>query len=68
MSFYTCNGKKISDEGRIIGRGMSFQRTRRITGYLVDDLDRWNTSKACEERDRVKHCMKELVIRQNNAD
>ncbi len=33
----------------------SFQRIRRITGYLVGTLDRFNNAKRAEERDRVKH-------------
>jgi len=32
-----------------------FQRIRRITGYLVGTLDRFNDSKRSEERDRIKH-------------
>lgn len=32
-----------------------FHRIRRITGYLVGTLDRFNNGKAAEERDRVKH-------------
>ena len=32
-----------------------FERIRRITGYLVGTLDRWNDAKRAEERDRVKH-------------
>lgn len=32
-----------------------FQRIRRITGYLVGTLDRFNDAKRAEERDRVKH-------------
>ena len=32
-----------------------FHRIRRITGYLVGTLDRFNTGKRSEERDRVKH-------------
>lgn len=34
-------------------------RTRRITGYLVGDLDGWNSGKQAEEKDRVKHSVKE---------
>lgn len=34
---------------------MPFQRLRRITGYLVGDLKRWNNGKRAEEHDRVKH-------------
>ena len=32
-----------------------FERLRRITGYLVGSLERWNNAKKAEERDRVKH-------------
>lgn len=32
-----------------------FSRIRRITGYLVGDMDRWNDAKRAEEHDRVKH-------------
>ena len=32
-----------------------FDRVRRITGYLVGTLDRFNDGKRAEERDRVKH-------------
>lgn len=35
--------------------GQPFERVRRITGYLVGTLDRWNNAKQAEERDRVKH-------------
>lgn len=34
---------------------ISFQRIRRITGYLVGTLERFNDAKKAEERDRVKH-------------
>ena len=40
---------------RLIGEGVKFQRIRRITGYLVGTLDRFNDAKRAEERDRVKH-------------
>ena len=32
-----------------------FDRIRRITGYLVGNMDRWNDAKTHEEADRVKH-------------
>lgn len=32
-----------------------FERVRRITGYLVGTLNRWNNAKQAEEKDRVKH-------------
>ena len=40
---------------RMIGEGVKFQRIRRITGYLVGTLDRFNDAKRAEEHDRVKH-------------
>lgn len=38
-----------------LGHGVKFERIRRITGYLVGTVDRWNNAKRAEERDRVKH-------------
>ena len=38
-----------------LGNGVKFERIRRITGYLVGTLDRWNNAKKAEEKDRVKH-------------
>ena len=38
-----------------LGEGVNFQRIRRITGYLVGTMDKWNDAKKAEERDRVKH-------------
>lgn len=32
-----------------------FERIRRITGYLVGTVDRFNNAKRAEEKDRVKH-------------
>lgn len=43
-----CGRKE--DEGEV-----GFERIRRITGYLVGTLDRFNDAKRAEERDRVKH-------------
>jgi ribonucleoside-triphosphate reductase len=38
-----------------MGKGIKFERIRRITGYLVGSLDTWNNAKKAEEKDRVKH-------------
>ena len=50
---------KATDENEVdisyIAKRTPFERIRRITGYLVGTLDRWNDSKQAEERDRVKH-------------
>lgn len=35
--------------------GVKFERIRRIMGYLVGTLDRFNDAKRAEEADRVKH-------------
>jgi len=35
--------------------GVSFQRIRRITGYLVGSLERFNNAKRAEVHDRIKH-------------
>ena len=36
---------------------VKFERIRRITGYLVGDMSKWNDGKTAEERDRVKHSL-----------
>ena len=43
LSYYPADGK--------------FERIRRITGYLVGTLDRFNDAKRAEEADRVKHAV-----------
>lgn len=42
-------------KGKRVGEGVGFTRIRRITGYLVGDLSKFNNAKRAEERDRVKH-------------
>lgn len=59
-------GKEIAElninvNGNFVDLGYSFyndvpfERIRRITGYLVGTLDRFNDGKRAEEKDRVKH-------------
>ena len=38
-----------------MGKGVRFERIRRITGYLVGTMDRWCNAKKAECRDRVIH-------------
>jgi len=38
-----------------VGKGVMFERIRRITGYLVGTTERFNNAKQAEEKDRVKH-------------
>lgn len=40
-----------------VGEGVGFERIRRITGYLVGTVDRFNNGKRAEEHDRVKHSL-----------
>lgn len=47
-------------EVKMVGEGIGFERIRRITGYLVGTVDRFNNGKRAEERDRVKHGTKEI--------
>ncbi len=42
---------------KTIGEGVDFERIRRITGYLVGTVDRFNDAKRAEESDRVKHSL-----------
>lgn len=45
----------MTNTTKMVGQGVRFERIRRITGYLVGTLDRWNNGKTAEEKDRVKH-------------
>ena len=44
-----------NQEEIIMGENVGFERIRRITGYLVGTMDKWNDAKKSEEKDRVKH-------------
>lgn len=46
--------RKTAESG-MVGEGVGFERIRRITGYLVGTVDRFNNAKRTEEQDRVKH-------------
>ena len=43
---------------KTVGEGVGFERIRRITGYLVRTLDRFNNAKKSEVNDRVTHGIK----------
>lgn len=43
-----------------LGKNVRFERIRRITGYLVGTMDKWNDAKKAEEKDRVKHSLKSV--------
>lgn len=49
-------------EQETIGEGVNFERIRRITGYLVGSLERFNDGKKAEEHDRVKHSKEGLDV------
>ncbi len=50
---------KICDDGYVdanyVLNAVPFDRIRRITGYLVGTVDRFNNAKRAEVNDRVKH-------------
>lgn len=52
-------GKTMKNRPEKLGKGVRFERIRRITGYLVGSLATWNNAKKAEERDRVKHSLGE---------
>ena len=54
MKEYFDAHSEYFDEGK-------FERLRRITGYLVGTLDRWNDAKKAEEHARVKHSVNSAV-------
>lgn len=47
-------GKEFTDLNYVL-TNPPFERIRRITGYLVGTVDRWNDAKTAELKDRVKH-------------
>lgn len=52
------NALQKDNVGHIVastGRDIGFERIRRITGYLVGTVDRFNNAKRAEVNDRVKH-------------
>ena len=46
---------------QMVGQGVGFERIRRITGYLVGTLDRFNDAKRAEVGERVKHTVSREV-------
>lgn len=54
MRAYFDEHAEYFDEGK-------FERLRRITGYLVGTLDRWNDAKKAEEKARVKHSVNSAI-------
>ena len=43
------------EERCTIGKDVKFERIRRITGYLVGTMDKWNDAKKGMKKARVKH-------------
>ena len=50
---------KEETKEKLVGEGVNFERIRRITGYLVGTVDRFNNGKRAEER--VKHSTEGLM-------
>ena len=53
--------KEIKKSKKTVGEGVGFERIRRITGYLVGTLDRFNNAKKAEVNDRVTHATKQRL-------
>ena len=49
------NIEKVKIVNGEAGKDVKFERIRRITGYLVGTIDRFNDAKAAEVKERVKH-------------
>ena len=56
MNIYT-------EQNGVVGDDVPFERIRRITGYLVGTLDRFNNAKRAEVQDRVKHDVQKGVVK-----
>ncbi len=54
---------KNTNTNKMVGEGVEFERIRRITGYLVGTVKRFNNAKTAEERDRKKHSTVGLDIK-----
>ncbi len=48
----------MTKDNERLGEGIRFERIRRITGYLVGTMEKWNDAKKAEEHDRVKHSLR----------
>lgn len=60
--FTGCIDDECPNCGRHETPDKPFDRIRRITGYLVGTLDRFNDAKRAEEADRVKHGSRSPLI------
>ncbi len=57
----TAKAKQYFNDHQEVADAGKFERLRRITGYLVGTLDRWNDAKKAEEKARVKHSVNSAV-------
>lgn len=60
------NGFPIVND--LVGEGVKMERIRRITGYLVGTVDRFNDAKRAEVKDRVKHIFVNTQHEQEERD
>lgn len=52
----------VTASGRMRGKGVEFDRIRRITGYLAGTLNRFNPAKRAEESQRTKNDISNLSM------
>ena len=61
------NTQKVKNIDGKVGEGVKFERIRRITGYLVGTIDRFNDAKAAEVKERVKQSIDRKSTRLNSS-
>ena len=57
ISLKNVQGDKDNVDVEYVTHQPKFERIRRITGYLVGTMDKWNDGKRAEESERVKHSL-----------
>ena len=60
------NSFRVKNKNGMVGEGVRFERIRRITGYLSGSVEMWNSGKAAELNDRVKHSIKDTTHNNEN--
>lgn len=55
MDIKEFNRMTEDEQETFLGKGVRFDRIRRVTGYLNPDVRQWNDGKQAEVAMRVKH-------------
>ena len=60
--------KEVKKSKKTVGEGVGFERIRRITGYLVGTLDRFNNAKKAEVKALADKCLTEELDKVEDDD